>query len=422
MEKILFCLFIIILGACAYAANVNVKDFGAVGDGATDCTQAFQKALDEAALSGGTVFADNGNYLFKGHLNVPANVTLKGTYNGPLSHNAIRDKDQGLPHPMDPGTTFLVTENRGNETGDPFITLNSNSTLTGVVLYYPDQKPDQFPEPYPWAIAMRGKNPNVLKVELLNPYNGIDATKNERHTVRDVTGQPLRRGIFADDILDIGRWEDIHFNPWFSVSEPLWNWQLDNGEAFIIGRSDWHYLTNCFCYGYKVGYKFIKTEVGDCNAQLVGIGADGCKRSVLVEDCNEFGLLFVNAELVAMFGEDPVMVEISENCKKGVIMFQNSSFWGPCQSNIVQKGGSLTLQNCNFVNWGHKGEKDAPSIKLLGGDTIINSCRFQENKNALEIVKSDGVIFTDNMVKKPKSVIGAKKTTFKESNNIYLYK
>ncbi len=44
---------------------------------------------------------------------------------------------------------------------------------------------------------MRGKNPAVLDVELLNPYNGIDATQNERHLIRDVQGQPLRRGIWS---------------------------------------------------------------------------------------------------------------------------------------------------------------------------------------------------------------------------------
>ena len=38
------------------------------------------------------------------------------------------------------------------------------------MLYYPRQKPDDVPSPYPYAIAMRGKNPAVLDVELLNPY------------------------------------------------------------------------------------------------------------------------------------------------------------------------------------------------------------------------------------------------------------
>lgn len=417
--KVLLFFIVAFLSIGVYATDFNVKDFGAVGDGKTDCTEAFQKALDAAAPSFGTVFADGGNYLFKGHLNVPNGVTLKGTFDGALSHNGIRDK--GFPLPTDGGTCFLVTENEGVEEGPAFITLNTSSTLKGVVIYYPNQKPDKIPVPYPWSIAMRGKNPNVFQVELLNSYNGIDATQNERHIVRDVTGQPLRRGIFADAIYDIGRWENIHFNPWFSMTDPLWNWQLENGEAFIIGRSDWHYLTNCFCYGYKVGYKFIMTNAGACNAQLLGIGADGCNKSVLVEACNSIGLMFVNAELVAMFGKDPVMLEISENCKDGVIMFQNSVFWGPCKTNVIQKAGSLTLQGCNFAEWDFKGEGNS-SINVLGGDTIIDACRFQQKKNVLNIEKARGVIFTGNMVSKEDSIIGKENTVFKESNNIYNYK
>ena len=90
-----------------------------------------------------------------------------------------------------------------------------------MVIFYPNQINDGEPKPYPWAIAMRGKNPAVLEVELLNPYNGIDATKNERHLIRDVQGQPLRRGIWIDSIYDIGRVENVHFNPWWSRKSPV---------------------------------------------------------------------------------------------------------------------------------------------------------------------------------------------------------
>ena len=61
---------------------------------------------------------------------------------------------------------------------------NTNSTLKGVVLYYPQQNVDEEPKPYPWAIAMRGKNPAVLVVEMLNPYNGIDATRRDIDVMR----------------------------------------------------------------------------------------------------------------------------------------------------------------------------------------------------------------------------------------------
>ena len=419
MKKTLFLIFVLLCAASVFAKEINVADYGAKGDGVTDNTEAFQKALDTAADTGGTVFADSGNYLFRGHLNVPVGVTLKGTYESTVSNAGIRDL--GLPLPTDRGTCLMPTEGEGNEDGPAFITLNNSSTLKGVVIYYPNQKPDKIPTPYPWCVAMRGNNPNITDCELLNPYNGIDATENQRHLVRNITGQPLRRGIIADVIYDIGRWENIHWNPWFSMTDPLWTWQLENGEAFIIGRSDWHYLTNCFCYGYHIGYRFIEGKTGACNAQMLGIGADGCNKSVVVDRCNSIGLMFVNAELVAMFGEDPVMLEINENCKDGVIMFQNSSFWGPCNANVIQKSGSLTLQNCNFMQWDSK-KRGTASVNILGGNTIINACRFQHTGTPLNIAKASSVIFSDNMLAGADTIKGKENTRFAENCNIFEYR
>ncbi len=279
-------LVLLLAGPAAWGQNtpdlLNVRDFGAKGDGKTDDTAAFQKALDALAKAGGgKVLAPRGTYFFAGHLNVPSAVTLAGIWESVPAHNGLRDK--GLPKPTDDGTTFLVTEGAGSETGPAFITLNTNSTLKGIVLYYPKQKPDEAPSPYPYAIAMRGKNPSVLDVEMLNPYSGIDASRNERHLIRNVQGQPLRRGVFVDAIYDIGRIENVHFNPWWSNSPKLRAWQMANGEAFILARSDWQYMLNTFCFGYKVGYKFIKSGTGSCNGNFLGLGADDCWRAVLVE-------------------------------------------------------------------------------------------------------------------------------------------
>ncbi len=249
-KTLLFVILTIILPLPAAPAQTkpdpfDVRQFGAQPDGTTDATTAFQQALDAAAnAGGGVVVASRGNYLFRGHLNVPPGVTLRGVWESVPSHNGIRDAN--LPKPTDDGTTLLVTEGAGNEEGTPFITLNTNSTLKGVVLYYPDQNPAEVPQPYPWAIALRGKNPAVLDVELLNPYQGIDASHNERHLVRNVQGQPLRRGVLVDAIYDIGRIENVHFNPWWSLQPQVRQWQLDNGEAFIFGRSDWQEPWRCF--------------------------------------------------------------------------------------------------------------------------------------------------------------------------------
>src|SRR6266542_3456987 len=104
------------------------RDFGAKGDGQTDDTAAFQKALDAAAQAGGgTVQAGRGNFFFAGHLNVPAAVALTGLWQSVPAHNGLRDR--GMPKPTDDGTTFLVTEGAGKEDGPVFLTLNHNSTL-----------------------------------------------------------------------------------------------------------------------------------------------------------------------------------------------------------------------------------------------------------------------------------------------------
>jgi len=255
---------------------IDVKSYGATGDAQTDDTAAFQRALD-AAAQGGTVYAPPGRCLFRGTLNVPVGVTLRGSFACVPSHTGVRD--HGQPKPGEDGTALFVAAGRGNEDGTPFLTLNTNSSVCGLTIYYPEQIADDEPVPYPWTIVMRGKNPAVFDVELLNPYQGIDASQNERHNIRNITGQPLRRGIWVDAIYDIGRVENVHFNPWWSSNRKLLNWQMTHGEAFIFGRADWEYVLNTFCFAYKVGYRFVQTSTGGCNGNFLGIGADDCNRA-----------------------------------------------------------------------------------------------------------------------------------------------
>lgn len=398
-----FLVVVLLLSKTILAAepdNINVRNFGALGDGKTDDTAAFQKALDAAAkVGGGVVYAPLGNYFFAGHLNIPQAVTLAGVWQSVPAHNGIRDR--GLPKPTDDGTTFLITEGAGNENAPPFITLNTNSTLKGVVLYYPRQNVDDIPKPYPWAIAMRGKNPAVLAVEMLNPYNGIDATKNERHLIRDVQGQPIRRGILVDAIYDIGRIENVHFNPWWSMKPKLFRWQMENGEAFIFGKSDWQYVYNTFCFGYNVGYKFIRTKTGQCNGNFLGIGADDCYTALVVEQCSPYGLLITNGEFVSFHGPDPTMIKV-EKTNTGSVRFVNCAFWGP--SNQIAKiagTGTVGFSDCTLSQWGGK-DGSRHAIQVQSGTVLIRGCEFQQNRPHILLGKKvSRAIIAENIFEGP---------------------
>jgi len=57
---------------------VNIRDFGAKGDGGADDSEAFQKAFQAARGGGATVFLPRGNYLMTRTLEIPEGVTLSG--------------------------------------------------------------------------------------------------------------------------------------------------------------------------------------------------------------------------------------------------------------------------------------------------------------------------------------------------------
>lgn len=376
---------------------LSVRNFGAVADGETDNTAAFQKALDDASARGiPAVTVPAGRYSFSGSIQIPKETTLRGTFAYAPSHAGLRDKSGEKP---EFGSVLLVRGNAGNENAQAFIQLQTNSVVQGFCIYHPDQKTDTDPVPYPYAIAMRGNNPAVIDCELLNPYNGIDASHNQRALIRNVHGQPIHIGVYVDDIYDIGRIENVHWNPWWSINTPVYNWQMDHGVGFVFGRTDWHYVLNTFCFGYHIGYQFIETKSGVTNGNFLGIGADNCQTAVVVENSAPFGILITNGEFVSFNGPDPTMVRVTEK-NTGVVRFSNCAFWGPCNRNAVIDGkGTVGFSDCTFVQWGHKG-REAYSIEAGGGTVLLRGCEFREDRP--QVWLKQGVkraVVTDNVIR-----------------------
>lgn len=392
--------------AVAADSTWSVMDFGAKGDGVFDNTAAFQKALDTAgAASGGTVTVPTGRFRFNGPLSIPANVALRGTFAYAPAHAGIRDNNNEKPVF---GSVLEVGTGAGSEEGAPFILLNANAVLQGFTVYYPDQNPKaDAPTPYPYAVAMRGNNPAIIDVELLNPFNGIDASKNQRALVRNVHGQPIHIGIWVDDICDIGRIENVHWNPWWTMNTPVYRWQTEHGIGFLFGRTDWHYVVNTFCFGYNVGYKFMKTKNGATNGNFLGIGADDCMTSLEVEESAPYGILITNGEFVSFHGPDPTMIRVGKD-HTGTVRFSNCAFWGPAHRNVVVDGlGTVGFSDCTFMQWGHAGDNKAKkaewakaySVEALGGSVLLRGCEFMENRPQVYVgPEVQRAIVTENLI------------------------
>jgi hypothetical protein len=194
-------------------------------------------------------------------------------------------------------------------------------------------------------------------------------------------------------------------------------WQMANGEAFILARSDWQYMLNTFCFGYNVGYKFIRSRAGSCNGNFLGLGADDCWRAVVVEHSAPFGLLITNGEFVSFHGPDPTMVEVVKG-HTGSVRFVNCAFWGPCQQIAKIAGqGTVGFSDCTFVQWDSKG-KGRHAVQAESGTVLVRGCEFRANRPQIQLGEAvDRAVITNNVFAGPAQIANNSKGSVQIANN-----
>jgi hypothetical protein len=257
-------------------------------------------------------------------------------------------------------------------------------------VWYPDQRPENI-VPYPWTFHLEGMDNTVENVTMINSYNGIQVGPkvNVRHRLRSVYGCTLRRGIFIDNCVDIGRIENCQLHcHWWTQPETNGNrdlvkaYMIEHLEAYIIGRTDWEYMTNNFVFPANIGWRFIRTEHGASNGHLTGCGADACETSMQVDAIQPMGLLITGGEFVAFTGKDPVEIRISETCD-GSVRFVNCAFWGPALHNAVVRGnGFVSFSDCYFSS----NRKEPNSLLVIeSGRVQIHNSSFATTQPSIQL-------------------------------------
>lgn len=357
---------------------IDAQQFGTRGDGISDDTSALQRALDAASAQGGIVQLFPGQYRVTGPIRIPVGVHLQGAALAPQYIKPLL------------GTVILAYAGRDDESGSALFDLGDSCSVSGLTIFYPEQKPRDI-HPYPYTFHLSGGDNTVENVTFINSYNGIQIgpDANVRHRIRSVYGCVLRRGIFLDSCSDIGRLDNVQFHcHWWSAPEvggewePVFEYMWKNCEAFIFGRSDWEYVTNTFVFPVKTGYWFIKTERGATNAQLCGIGADAAQRCIVVDDIQYMGLLITNGQFVAFPGDNPIEVVINNTCQ-GSVRLVNCTFWGPADQCVVSHSQSfVSLSDCFFSSGRTKAIPQA-LVEVDGGRLQLRGCSFATEEPGL---------------------------------------
>jgi F5/8 type C domain/Pectate lyase superfamily protein len=386
-------------------AVTTPQEYGAVGDGTTDDTAAFQKALDSVFHSGhsggGVVFVPAGTYAFYGNLKIPNGVTLHGDW---------KDWTTGAGGAV--GTTFKVFTT-GSADGTPFINVDDSSALRGVNIWYPNQDAANI-TPYPFTLQV-GTDSEVQNVALVNSYQGI-ISKGPKHILSTVIGTPLLMGIQLDSIADIVHTEDIRFSPdiWSKSGlpgAPLANgpqaaWMRANGTGMRLQRVDGQLNMDTRISGYHVGIEAKKGDSGTAGATFYSGSITHCGTALLAEQMpGALGLMFANMTLdgdiavnrtdttsaanvlfshCTIIGRHGTAVSMNGNGSQSWMQFQSCSITGTLQLNQ----GVFNAVNCALSG--------SPQCKIGVQATMASftGCTFSPSKNIVN--QGLGSLLVDN--------------------------
>lgn len=248
---------------------IHVENYGAVGGGVTDDSAAFQSAIDYAdSIGGGTVVFSDKHYL-------ASTITVKDYVSllGPLD---IADEIKPAASASYQGKNGALILNSAAT-----ITLNDSATLGGCVV-------TRYGMTLPFAdaaaatsgvaafagtaVTVAGQGAYIHHALILGFARAIDSTSFERTRCEYVFGD-CTNGIRLATVYDIAYIENCHFWPFTTVHQ---TWTTDallvrTGTAYEFNSvGDWSKLTNCFSYGYAVGF-----DVDSCDhVQMIGCGSD----------------------------------------------------------------------------------------------------------------------------------------------------
>lgn len=331
-------------------AVTTPQQYGAVGDGVTDDSAAFQAAMNavynSGGFGGGVVFVPVGTYAFYSNLTIPTGVTLHGDWQdwtktgGPLA-----------------GTTFKVFAGAGQSNDTPFITMNHSTALRGVNIWYPNQNATKI-VPYPFSIQV-GSDSVVANVVLVNSYQGV-VGGGDKNILRTVVGSPLRLGMQMDQIFDVCHAEDVRFSPDIWPMAGLTNspapgsahaaWMRANGEGMKLLRVDGEMCFDTFISGYNIGIETVSATNGEPGVTFYHGAVTNCTTALLAQNMpTAFGLMFASFTL-----DGDTAISRTDTTKDANAQFYDCTIIGRSGTAANVTGSDwhswMQFQNCTISN------------------------------------------------------------------------
>ena len=260
-----------------FADVINVKDFGAVGNGVTDDTAAIQAAINQAQLLNTSCVV----YIPATQFSYRTTATLTITRNIKLVGDCILTPQSNSPATK---VSKLYFDHLGigiNITG-----LNARGTwVEGLELERKQPAPSTV-VPTPWT-------PSAADFDIIVQINAYSVTITDcliSSATKAIKAFSLGYGqlnvlnckIWAFDIgmefdgcYDVCRVDNVHIWPFDLLNQNVYDYTRNNLSGIITKRNDNPKISNFFTYACKYGIEFSGSSLGGTErAELVNCGFD----------------------------------------------------------------------------------------------------------------------------------------------------
>ena len=244
--------------------TVNVRDFGAVGDGVADDTAAIQAAIDSIGVSGGAVIVPHSMKLYcASSVTLKPNVRVSGVFDHGICPSPSSDYYAlGCQIKLGTGATLFLERNACLKNlliirSGLYASVPTNSSEAVAVVGNFAGTAVQIGTATPNV----GNDASVVDCLILGHEYGIKCISSDRisieHTRIDCTN-----GVDIDTSFDINRLYAVHCWPFLTAAvsgvgntpnTPDSNRRTGNGFR-LNNYCDWTSLIDCFAYGYTKGY------------------------------------------------------------------------------------------------------------------------------------------------------------------------
>lgn len=228
-----------------FADVVNVKDFGAKGDGVTDDTAAIQAALDAVHQRGGGFVFFDGVHIINADLIVPIAVTLRGCL-----------------MPQGTGAAFVQPAGTLKLSSAATIRLSSNSGIQNCYIVN-----SSLELPFTMDTAAEGlaafsgnaitiqnaSSANVANVTIHGFAFAVFGANCPQTRISDVQGDCIS-GIHLEDCYDCVYVSRCHFWPFTTTGTNTKELFYRSGAGYSFVRCDDAIVSDCFEYGHEIGF------------------------------------------------------------------------------------------------------------------------------------------------------------------------